>query len=69
MLIFEYKLFRWNTISGYLTALQSLEATGEGYVSSDLVIRDYKKALAEGFRWVRTDNGFIVMERETHIGP
>ena len=63
---FKYRVYSSQTFLTYHLALQSVEATGEGYVSKDKRIEMLEKDLNNGFYIKTTMDGrtYIVLEKK-----
>jgi len=64
---YEYRIWPTAMVTGVLAAIQKVECSGEGYVSTDAELLDINTALDLGFRWVHTVDDMAVFEREVKI--
>ena len=58
-----YKVYSSNIVVPYLMGKQSVEVTGEGYISSNKMTEALEKDLQEGYRFAGIiDNTYILLE-------
>ena len=54
--MYLYRVFPLAFVVGYFASKQRVEASGEGYVSSDAMALELEAALSAGYRWVRIES-------------
>ena len=63
---YEYRVFKTSSVISLLWALQASESNpnADSFVAMDTYHRDFMRCLSMGYRWVRTDGEYVVLEKE-----